>query len=209
VTNAARRSYRGALRAILLRVLPYATDWELAVSACTDALRLNEQAFELPIATETAAEAIFAGADDRACLFAENDVDYPIGVSLLRLPGAVEEYLHHPETNRASEILVEEIAQRLAIPARYRGTHKLRCAAVEGALRRRANLASVGHEPPLYVLVEDPTGDDARAVALWGVLLDKAGRDVPKLRFIRLAGGDLADELTMADHVCAILQRMK
>lgn len=200
---------RRALRAILLRVLPYATDWERVVSACTDALRSNEQAFEVPIATETAAEVIFAGVDDRPCLFEENTEDYPIGVSLLRVPGAIEEYLHHPEGNRASEILVEEIAQRFAIPARFRRTHRDRCAAVEAELRRRASVASYGREPPLYVLVEDPTGDGARSGALWGVLLATAGRDVRTLRFVRLTGGDFVDELTMAAHVREILKRMK
>jgi hypothetical protein len=152
---------------------------------------------------------IFAGADDRPCLFEENAVDYPIGVSLLRVPGAIEEYLHHPESNRASEILIEEIARRFAVPERFRRTHRDRCAAVEAELRHRANVASHGREPPLYVLVEDPTGDGARGVALWGVLLSTAGNDVRSLRFVRLTGSEFVDELTMAAHVREILKRMK
>lgn len=202
---------RRALREILTHVLPYAADRETVVSACADALQRGERSFDLPLSTEMAAEAVFAGVDERPCLFTDTAAEYPFGVSLYRVPGAAEEYLHppagdDPDGGRASVLVVQELADRLGIQSSLRATHKLRCVAVEAELRRRARTASLSRDPPLYVLLDDTEGG-ARGGSLWAVMVGTLGRDVKSLRFVRLTGGDPVEEYTAASHVREIRER--
>ena len=200
---------RSAVRNLLWRVLPLTIDWRQTVVLGRAALREGPGAVELPLRSGTIAEVVIAGIDDRCCRFAPFESDaMPVGAALVGLPAAAQTALIDLDGSLLAQAVVQKLAAEMHVEKLYTKYPDLR-AAVEGSLQYFAREAPEDELLPYYLLFDDavlPGSNNAQA--LWMLMRKALGDELPSLRLVRLTGGALAEEVTLARHIQAILKRV-
>lgn len=210
----AERNDREVVRSLLWQILPFAIDFRRLILVGREILGGGLSALDLPLRSETVAEVVLAGIDDRCCRFAPIGSGMPIGAARVPLPAAVHAPLFIDE-ERLSKLVVQQLAADMGLTSAYSRDADLR-AVVEGTLRYHAKEAPDDEILPYYLLfTEAPfnSGEPARAHEidgerdLWALARSALGRDLPSLRLVRLTGGALDEETLLARHIEHICRR--
>jgi hypothetical protein len=192
---------------ILWRILPFAIDWQkLVLTALRDFPDKFTQAsnfIELPLRTETIAEIVVAGIDDRCCQYSSAAPGaMPVGAAVVRIPAAARAALIDVDGSRLAECVVHDLATRFMID-HYKQYNQMRDA-VEGLLQYHAQFAPEDELLPYYLLFVD---DDGSHDHLYALARTKLKDELPSLRLVRLTGTDVLHETILAKHIDAILKR--
>lgn len=200
---------RRVVRTLLWQILPFALDWRQLVVMGLSPVVGAQRFLELPLRSETVAEIVLAGIDDRFCRFATSAAGaMPVGAALVRMPAAAQSALFDIDGSRLAQLVVQQLAAEVHIEASYSRYPDLRDA-VEGTLRYYAHEAPDDEILPYYLLfVDADVGGNEGERGLWAVARSALSRELPSLRLVRLTGGSLTEETLLAKHVEAICGRM-
>ncbi len=197
---------RDAATKILLRILPLAIDWQRVVLTALrdfpDRFTQTTNFLELPLRTETIAEIVLAGIDDRLCQYTLPDSGkMPIGAGVVRIPAASRTALIDIDGSRLAECVVQDLAARFMID--YKKYSELRDA-VEAHLLSTTQYAVDDEFLPFYLLFVREDHDDDK---LYALARAKLKDELPSLRLVRLTGTDVKQETLLAKIIDAILRR--
>ncbi len=200
---------RRVVRSLLWQILPFAIDWRQLVVMGLSTLVGAQRFLELPLRSETVAEIVLAGIDDRFCRFATPTAGaMPVGAALVRMPAAAQSPLFDLDGSRLAQLVVQQLAAEVHIESSYARYADMRDA-VEGMLRYHAQEAPEDEILPYYLLfVDADLGSKEGERDLWALARTALGRELPSLRLVRLTGGSLMEETLLAKHVEAICTRM-
>ncbi|HMY15847.1 MAG TPA: serine protease [Polyangium sp.] len=192
---------------ILWRILPLATDWQSLVTAALrdfpDRSTATTNFVELPLRTETIAEIVMAGIDDRSCQYAlPGPGKMPLGAAVVRIPAAARAALIDVDGSRLAECVVQDLATKFMVD-HYKNYSDLR-EAVEGLLQYHAQFAPEDELLPYYLLFVQEDGTDDH---LYALARSKLSAELPSLRLVRLTGTNVLHETILAKHIDAILRR--
>lgn len=208
--NNADAEDRRAVRSLLWQILPFAVDWRQLVVLGRSTFAGGQGFIELPLRSETVAEIVLAGIDDRCCRFAPPSAGgMPVGAALVRLPAAAQTALFDIDGTRLAELVVRQLAAEAHVETTYARYPDLR-AAVEGTLQYYAREAPEDELLPYYLLfVDADLAGNADDPDLWALARTALGSELPSLRLVRLTGGsiELTHETVLAKHIDAICSR--
>lgn len=192
---------------ILWRILPFATDWQKLVTAALrdfpDKFTAASNFLELPLRTETIAELVLAGIDDRSCQYTlPGPGKMPVGAAVVRIPAAARAAFIDVDGSRLAECIVHDLATRFMVD-HYKHYSEMR-EAVEGLLQYHAKFAPEDELLPYYLLFVNEDGNDDN---LYALARNKLKSELPSLRLVRLTGTDVYHETILAKHIDAILRR--
>lgn len=192
---------------ILWRILPLATDWQSLVTSALrdfpDRTSATTNFVELPLRTETIAEIVMAGVDDRACQYAlPGPGKMPLGAAVVRIPAAARAALIDVDGSRLAECVVQDLAAKFMVD-HYKNYSDLRDA-VEGLLQYHAQFAPEDELLPYYLLFVQEDGTDDH---LYALARSKLSQELRSLRLVRLTGTNVLHETILAKHIDAILRR--
>ncbi|WP_437636226.1 trypsin-like peptidase domain-containing protein [Sorangium sp. So ce854] len=201
---------RRVVRTLLWQILPIAIDWRQLILLGRSTFADRQSAIELPLRSETVAEIVLAGIDDRCCRFAPSAAGgVPIGAALVRLPAAAQTALFDEDGTRLAQLIVHQLAAPAHLDVAYARYADLR-AAVEGTLHYHAHEAPEDELLPYYLLfVDADLGGSTDDRDLWALARGALGAELPSLRLVRMTGGalELAHETVLANHIGAICAR--
>lgn len=213
---------RAAVRGLFAEILPFAVDWHGALLQARAAVPIDGAgSIELSLRTQTVAEIVLAGVDGRCCQFAPAFPDSPMpeGVAHERLPATT--YAPIYETNES--VLVEAVVMNLGAQGTplAKTFSSLRGAYVGEELKRLVNveLEECARRPyrgaphPRYLLFIDAVVGDHRkrdTNEFWAIVRSALGRELPKLRLVRLQGGErqMTEEGKVARHIRSVRDRI-
>jgi hypothetical protein len=199
---------RRVIRNLLWHVLPFAIDWRQLVVMGLGTFSTGHNFLDLPLRSETVAEVVLAGIDDRCCRFAPAATGaMPVGAAVVRIPAAAQTALFDRDGSRLAELIVQKLAAEVDIQGSYSRYPEMRDA-VEGTLRYHASEAPDDELLPYYLLFLDADlGGEQNDHDLWALARAKLGEELPSLRLVRLTGGALVEETVLAKHIDAICKR--
>lgn len=201
---------RHVLHGVLCQVLPIAIDWRQLIGSARSTLEEGPNCIDLPLRTETLAEIILAGIDERLCRFAPVDTGMPIGAALVRRPAATWSAFFDVDGTRFAEAVVEQLAAELRIND---SSYARRRDVIEAKLDYYAHEAPQGELLPYYLLFDEddlgaaPPDGRPRERDVWALAREVLGRELPSLRLVRLGGGSRKDETKLAMHIREIFSR--
>ncbi|MCK6685635.1 MAG: serine protease [Thermoanaerobaculia bacterium] len=195
---------RRMVRTLLWRFLPLAIDWRQLVVDGRLRIASGSNQIELPLSSETIAEIVLAGIDDRLCCFRLADAgDLPVGAALIRLPAAAHAPVFDLDGTRLARLVVEQIAAAKGINAH---PYDKKLDRVRAALQYAASSAPDAERLPYYLLFERE--GDAAAEGLWSLARASLTSELPSLRLVRITGGNSrADEYGLGEIIKAIYVR--
>jgi len=204
--NKQAKEDRAIVCKILWRILPLAIDWQKLVVAALrdfpDKFTSTCNFIELPLRTETIAEIVLAGVDDRACQYVSlGPGKMPIGAGVVRIPAAARTVID-VDGSRLAESVVQDLASRLMID-HYKQYGEMRDA-VDALLQYHAQYAPEDELLPYYLLFADGDGCNDN---LYTLARNKLKDELPSLRLVRLTGTDVFHETILAKHIDTILRR--
>ncbi|MBK8256823.1 MAG: toll/interleukin-1 receptor domain-containing protein [Polyangiaceae bacterium] len=208
---------RRALRHLLHRILPIASDWRPLVEQ--GRAHLTKRGYvDLPLGTLTLAETIVAGIDRRRCCFVSNASKTPLGQALVRVPAAADFYFDG-SGQRAAELTTGNLAIQLLNLSpddpSLRNKERTR-RRVEETLQYYAETVGDNYLPRWLVLddhlfqtapSESSTSEvDSNEVRLMATV--RALRSyLPSLRIVRLAPEEAPGEFNYALHINDYLRK--
>jgi hypothetical protein len=208
LSAAASTADRAALRALLLTVLPYASDLREQVAASDVESRGERAAVPLSYRTGTIAEVVMAGAVGRDCAF-ELVGDEPRGVGAVAMPAMAQTALFTSAAHLRAGV-VEQLAGRLMTTGT---TLAEKTQDVRDGLAREAELGrmfgnSREHPVRYYLPFRDADHPDV-AEAKWQLVIDALhGPDgLPGLVLVRLNGGHRPEETKLQRDLVDLLKR--
>ncbi len=199
---------RVALRTLLWQILPMATDWKELVRRGLTTFSSRQQAIDLPLRSETLAEIVLAGIDDRCCQFAPaKSNELPIGATVVRIPTLAKSALLDRDGSRLAQLIVKEFATAVDLPTHDISYDDLRTD-VDAVLHYHAHDAPPKERLPYYLLfaADELQGKD-KEHDLWTLARGSIGSALPTLRLVRLTGSANRDHTLLAKHIDSILRR--
>jgi len=204
--DAARTVDRHALRNMMLRLLPVASDWRPYVQGGRAKLSAGQKLVDLPLGTMTMAETILAGIDCRCCQFVADSPVGPVGGALVRKPVSADFFLD-PKRVRLAQATVGILAVGLfhlrPDDPSLRDHARMRTR-VDEALQYYGEVKGDEYLPR-WILLDDvlPTlvsssreADGARVDEAVAIL----GDELPHLRILRM-GSDVPGEINYAMNI--------
>lgn len=208
VQENAPSSLRAALRTLLWQVLPLASDWRQLVRMGLASFSRSRNAVDLPLRSETIAEIILAGIDDRYCNFAPvTSQELPIGATVVRIPTLAKSALLDRDGSRLAQLIVKELATVVNMKTHEVPYEDLRTDV--DALLEYHTLEAPPHERlPYYLLfVADELRGTNPEQDLWTISREAVGSALPCLRLVRLTGSANKEHTKLAKHIDAICRR--
>lgn len=204
----ASKEMRGALRTVLWQMLPLAIDWQALVRSGVATFTARRNAIELPLRSETIAEIVLAGIDDRCCRFdppAEGHM--PVGATVVRIPAMAQSALLDRDGSRLAQLIVKQLAAEMDLESHGARYPELR-EEVDAVLQYHAVEAPDDERLPYYLLFleADLQGKEIEH-DLWTLARSKLSEELPHLRLVRLTGGQAGQEIILAKHIDAICRR--
>jgi hypothetical protein len=200
---------RDAVRSLLWRILPFAVDWQQLVVSGARAIRAGSKAIDLPLRSETVAEIVLAGIDERSCKFVPNPSGaLPVGAALVRVPVAAQALID-ADCAHLARAVVKQLGAETCLDADFPKYSDLRIA-VDFKLYRDAERVPTDRRLARYFLFKDadlPAEDGGPD--LWALVKTALGQELKNLRLVRLTGGSLQleNELPVAYPIQDIFKR--
>jgi hypothetical protein len=208
VKASASKDVRGALRSVLWQMLPFAIDWQALVVLGVATFTSRGNAIDLPLRSETIAEIVLAGIDDRCCRFAPPLVgQMPVGATVVRIPALAQSALLDRDGARLAQLIVKQLAAEMNIQGHTSQYVEMRDE-VEAILQYHAFEAPDDERLPYYLLfLEADLHGKETEHDIWTLARTRLSEELPSLRLVRLTGGNTGQETLLAKHIDAICRR--
>jgi Trypsin-like peptidase domain len=202
--DATRVGERRAIEGLTWQLLPFATDWQAWVLKGRSELAHGATFVDLPLGTETIAEAVLAGIDCRPCRYKADGRPGPSGGAILHEPAAAAAPFLDPDGHRFAEATVGLLAVSffgLAPDAPDLRNYARVRQRVNGALEYY-RFDAVGDErlPRWLLLDAELPGGPERGGERTTMAVAVLGKELPHLRILRLSE-EFKDETILALHV--------